>query len=553
MSTYTLVQLYNPESSGSSGIQEYWYPYTKRAGIIDLITFSGATGTATGSEGLVPSASTGDTNKYLRGDGQWADPPTGSGGGLQYQFTLNGTTNSGSSLNGANGIYAPTASGASKNILMGGAGNVPAWYNPGTTAGLLKFNGTSWQIDSASYSTTTGTVKSVTAGFGLNTTGSTTTSDGGTITENGTIYLTKCTTQTGTKGPTSNATASYNSTFKVPYVQVDNWGRVTGSGEVLICMPTASKFTLNNNTIGSGLDLSNGGIYAPTSSGHAGTVLLGSDGNSGIPYWFDPTSIITGGTGLFKYVAGTGWTLDTSTYVSSGHFKFKAQNLGGSIAEWGSVTTGSSDDYVLFKAGPGVTFGIGNGYLAISASGGGAGSIAAGTGLSLTNSTMSLNSADSNNIGGIRINGVENTFVGDNSSGGVRAPLLKSTAAGSVNRAYVKLPIAMMSDRVETTYGAGLLKVAADADPQTGYQNTDYLTAVPVFYGTIGNLKTFKERLPIDDTYYDAYDDGDTFPGHYVNVRDVFNGIIQDEEMMHTLWWILQQWKDGFKWPWISK
>lgn len=544
MSTYTLVQLYNPESSGSSGIQEFWYPYTKKAGVLDLVTFPGATSTTTGSEGLVPSAAIGDRNKYLRGDGKWADPPTGSGGGLQYEFTLNGSTYSGSTLSGDSGIYAPTASGVSKAILMGGAGNVPAWYNPGTIAGLLKFNGTSWQIDSASYSTTTGTVTSIVAGKGLNTTGSTTTSDGGAITGAGTFYLTKCTTQTGTKGPIQNATASYSSTFKVPYVQVDNWGRVTGSGEVEIRMPTASQFTLNGATTGSGLDLSNGGIYAPTTGGSQWALLTGGTGN--IPSWWTPNG---SNPALLKYNPTNGWLLDSSSYVVEQSNFFMYQNgTSGNPGGFGNLKNGED---IVFRAGNNIAItGSSSGthhIITFNAAGGGSTpSIAPGTGLSLTNSTMSLKAANSTTIGGVGVIGSYNVSAGTNySTTGIRFPLALSAES---TKGFVGIPLAATSN---SSYG--LLKVAADANPGTGYQNTDYLTAVPVFYGTITNLKPFKERLPIGDTAYDGYVDGKEFTGHYINVRDVFNGIIQDEEMMHTFWWILHNLWDGWRWPWIPK
>ena len=72
-----------------------------------------------------------------------------------------------------------------------------------------------------------GTVTQVTAGSGLNTTSGDTTADGGNITANGTLHLTKCNTNVGSFGPSSNASPAAGGTFVVPRITVDKWGRVT--------------------------------------------------------------------------------------------------------------------------------------------------------------------------------------------------------------------------------------------------------------------------------------------------------------------------------------
>ena len=87
-------------------------------------------------------------------------------------------------------------------------------------------------------------VTSVTAGFGLNTTSGDTTSDGGSITTTGTLYLTKVFTSPGSFGPSDNATPSYGETFSVPYITVDKAGRITAAATKTITLPSSD----NTNT-----------------------------------------------------------------------------------------------------------------------------------------------------------------------------------------------------------------------------------------------------------------------------------------------------------------
>ena len=85
----------------------------------------------------------------------------------------------------------------------------------------------------------TGTVKKVTAGVGLNTTSNDTATDGGDITDTGTLYLTKSGVTAGSYGDSGNQTPNYNNTFKVPYITVDKYGRVTAITEHTVKIPAS--------------------------------------------------------------------------------------------------------------------------------------------------------------------------------------------------------------------------------------------------------------------------------------------------------------------------
>src|SRR5574344_2637372 len=84
-----------------------------------------------------------------------------------------------------------------------------------------------------------GTVTQVTASSGLNTTSGNTTTDGGNITTTGTLHLTKCNNNTGSFGPSSNASPAAGGTFVVPRITVDKWGRVTAASDKTITLPNS--------------------------------------------------------------------------------------------------------------------------------------------------------------------------------------------------------------------------------------------------------------------------------------------------------------------------
>ena len=119
---------------------------------------------------------------------------------------------------------------------LGVAGLVPT-ATAAQTAGnyYLKADGT-WQTVSGDGS---GTVTQVTAGSGLNTTSGDTTTDGGNITTDGTLHLTKCNTNVGSFGPSSNASPAAGGTFVVPRITVDKWGRVTAASDKTITLPNS--------------------------------------------------------------------------------------------------------------------------------------------------------------------------------------------------------------------------------------------------------------------------------------------------------------------------
>lgn len=91
----------------------------------------------------------------------------------------------------------------------------------------------------AGYTKNTGTVTEITAGAGLNTTSADTATDGGNITGNGTLYLTKTGVTAGSYGDSSNQTPGYGGTFSVPYITVDKYGRVTNVSAHTVKIPAS--------------------------------------------------------------------------------------------------------------------------------------------------------------------------------------------------------------------------------------------------------------------------------------------------------------------------
>lgn len=110
-------------------------------------------------------------------------------------------------------------------------------------------NGSAWTVI-PSGDEPSGTVTSIAAGAGLNTTSNDTATDGGTITSSGTLYLTKSGATAGSYGPSANAEPGYGSTFNVPYLTVDKYGRVTAVSTKTVKIPasdnTNTTYTLTN-------------------------------------------------------------------------------------------------------------------------------------------------------------------------------------------------------------------------------------------------------------------------------------------------------------------
>lgn len=98
------------------------------------------------------------------------------------------------------------------------------------------------------YTSNNGTVTEITAGTGLNTTSNDTTTDGGSVTTSGTLYLTKSGVTPGSYGPSSNAEPTYGATFNVPYITVDKYGRVTGISTKTVKIPASDNRTYESVT-----------------------------------------------------------------------------------------------------------------------------------------------------------------------------------------------------------------------------------------------------------------------------------------------------------------
>lgn len=94
----------------------------------------------------------------------------------------------------------------------------------------------------------TGTVTKVTAGTGLNTSADQAdNATKGSITTTGTLYLTKSGVTAGSYGPSANATPGYNTTFNVPYITVDAYGRVTAASTKTVKIPATDNTDTKQN------------------------------------------------------------------------------------------------------------------------------------------------------------------------------------------------------------------------------------------------------------------------------------------------------------------
>ena len=97
-------------------------------------------------------------------------------------------------------------------------------------------------------------IQSITAGTGLNTTSNDSATDGGTIgmgagqARSGTLYLTKSGVASGNYGPSADTSPSAGSSFSVPYLTVDKYGRITAASTKSITVPSAQTITQDGIT-----------------------------------------------------------------------------------------------------------------------------------------------------------------------------------------------------------------------------------------------------------------------------------------------------------------
>lgn len=127
-------------------------------------------------------------------------------------------------------------------------GSVDRWWLPHNISNKVVYyfeykNDTFYFLGTNIKTISSNAVTSITAGAGLNTTSSNTTTDGGSITSSGALYLTKCNLTTGNFGPSSNLSPAHGSSFSVPFISVDKYGRVTAAATRTITLPSAGGST----------------------------------------------------------------------------------------------------------------------------------------------------------------------------------------------------------------------------------------------------------------------------------------------------------------------
>lgn len=268
------------------------------------------------------------------------------------------------------------------------------------------------------------------------------------------------------------------------------WGTPSGGG-------TSYKFKLNGSWTNHS-DTTNGtnlsatgtsdiyeGIFAPISGGTSANQLLLSQSTNNAPVWTGFTFPSLGTTKTLKYVGGTGWTLaDPSIYEISQLSNISSSSTGCLYLNGSGVWSIHDMTYRGIEVNGTTILGdVQSQYL----------NLVAGTGITLTPETSG---------GAVQYTGK----VTISSSGGTSYSL----AVEGVN---------------------GLLKVDKDASASVGYENTEDVIAIPIFYGTISKLRVFTK----EERDRDTYTEGSEYTGHYVNVRDVVNGIIKDQRCLQIL------------------
>ncbi len=209
------------------------------------------------------------------------------------------------------------------------AGTSPVTYAIGDT---LVSNGSEWTVI-PSGDEPSGTVTNVATGTGLT---------GGPITSTGTISLAASGVTAGSYGDSAAQTPTYGGTFKVPYVTVDTYGRVTSISAHDVTIP-ASDNTDTKNTAGS-TDTSSK-IYLIGATSQAAnpqtysqdTAYVGTDG-----------CLYSGGVKVLTAHQDISGKLDsTATAVKARGLIYIEGNSGGTAGTW----TGTSSDITEYYDG----------------------------------------------------------------------------------------------------------------------------------------------------------------------------------------------------------
>ena len=174
-----------------------------------------------------------------------------SGGGTSGNITIN-HSNSITAINSED-LYKIKydaqghITGASVQLITDNTSNTDV---TSTDTNLITGRTLYYQLAKKGYTTNTGTVTSVTAGTGLNTSADQADSaTKGSITTTGTLYLTKSGVIAGSYGPSANATPAYNATFDVPYITVDTYGRVTAASTKTVKIPATDNTDTKQNIV----------------------------------------------------------------------------------------------------------------------------------------------------------------------------------------------------------------------------------------------------------------------------------------------------------------
>ena len=181
----------------------------------------------------------------------------------------------------------------------------------------------------------------------------------------------------GSYGDSSNQTPSYGSTFKVPYITVDNKGRVTGISEHTVKIPasdnTNTTYTFENGTNGFKVTPSGGTAQTVTVTPSITNNITGS-GTDGYLAKFNGTNTITSGpqlgTDATKFLNNKGeWATALTSVAASGSGGISIS--GSPITTSGTITVGLNLSTAINGLGEGTSPAQLNDYLVAQYAGGG--------------------------------------------------------------------------------------------------------------------------------------------------------------------------------------